>query len=180
MAAKNSNDGRGGLPGIAWPRGPLKQARWQAPALVALAFLIALGTNQWRSDGIALVGAWSANARFSDAAGDSLVIGVEEAQRLFQQDAALFVDARPQSQYADGHIRGALSLPWHEVDRYYVEAAERLEGAAMIITYCDGESCDLSHELALFLKEMGFENVRVLVDGWSVWQQAGLPLQMGD
>jgi 3-mercaptopyruvate sulfurtransferase SseA len=27
---------------------------------------------------------------------------------------------------------------------------------------------------------MGFENVRVLVNGWSVWQQAGLPLQMGE
>jgi 3-mercaptopyruvate sulfurtransferase SseA len=49
-----------------------------------------------------------------------------------------------------------------------------------LITYCDGESCDLSHELALFLKEMGFENVRVLVNGWSVWQQAGLPFQTGE
>ena len=44
----------------------------------------------------------------------------------------------------------------------------------MIIAYCDGEHCDLSHELALFLKEMGFENARVLVNGWTVWQQAGL------
>jgi rhodanese-related sulfurtransferase len=156
----------------------LKQARWQVPALVVLAFLIALGTNQWRSDGIALVGAWSAAARFSEAAGESLVIGLEEAQRLFQQNAALFVDARPPGQYAEGHIRGALNLPWQEVDRYFMQTAERLEVAAMIITYCDGESCDLSHELALFLKEMGFENVRVLVNGWSVWQQAGLPLQM--
>jgi 3-mercaptopyruvate sulfurtransferase SseA len=158
----------------------LKQALWQAPALAALAVLIALGVNHWRSEGIALIGAWSAAARLSEAAGESLVIGLEEAQRRFQQDAALFVDARPQSQYAEGHIRGALSLPWQAVDRYFMETAERLEGAAMIITYCDGESCDLSHELALFLKEMGFENVRVLVNGWSVWQQAGLPLQMGE
>jgi rhodanese-related sulfurtransferase len=158
----------------------LKQARWQVPALVILALLAALGTNQWRSDRLALVGSWSAAERFSEAAGDNLVIGLEEAQRLFQQDAAIFLDARPQSQYAEGHIRGALSLPWQDVDRYFIQTAERLEDAAMIITYCDGESCDLSHELALFLKEMGFENVRVLVDGWSVWQQAGLPLQMGE
>lgn len=180
MAAKNTDDGRWGLPGFARVRGPLKQARWQAPALVVLAFLAALGTNHWRSDGLALVGAWSAAARFSEAAGDSLVIGLEEAQRLFQQDAAIFLDARPQSQYVEGHIPGALNLPWQEVDRYFIETAQRLEGAAMIITYCEGESCDLSHELALFLKEMGFGNVRVLVDGWGVWQQAGLPLQMGE
>ncbi|MFY9943942.1 MAG: rhodanese-like domain-containing protein [Desulfobacterales bacterium] len=112
----------------------MKQALWQAPALAALAVLIALGVNHWRSDGIALIGAWSVDTRFSDAAGESLVIGVEEAERLFQQDAALFLDARPQSQYAEGHIRGALSLPWQAVDRYFIQTAERLEGAAMIIT----------------------------------------------
>ncbi|MGB8717823.1 MAG: rhodanese-like domain-containing protein [Desulfobacterales bacterium] len=156
----------------------MKTALWQAPALVALAVLIALAANHWRSDGIALVGAWSVDARFADAAGDSLVIGLEEAERLFHQNAALFVDARPQSQYADGHIRGALSLPWQDADRYFIELVDQLEGARTLITYCDGESCDLSHELALFLKEMGFENVRVLVNGWTVWQQAGLPLQM--
>jgi rhodanese-related sulfurtransferase len=180
MADKNPNKPRTGSPRFERARGPLKQALWQAPALAALALLIALGVNHWRSDGIALVGAWSVNARFADAAGDSLVIGLEEAERLFQQNAALFVDARPQNQYADGHIRGALSLPWQAVDSHFIELVEQLEGPRTLITYCDGESCDLSHELALFLKEMGFENVRVLVNGWSVWQQAGLPLQMGE
>jgi 3-mercaptopyruvate sulfurtransferase SseA len=58
-----------------------------------------------------------------------------------------------------------------------MEMADRLEGSGTIITYCDGESCELSHELALFLKEMGFANVRVLVNGWTVWQQAGLPTE---
>lgn len=60
-----------------------------------------------------------------------------------------------------------------------MDMADCLEGSEAIVTYCDGESCDLSHELALFLKEMGFENVRVLVNGWSVWQQAGLPTDAG-
>ena len=153
----------------------LKQASWQTPLLILAAGLIAIGVNHWRADGIPLVGNWSVEARFSDAAGDSLVIGLEEAKRLFRQDSALFLDARPHDQYAGGHIRGALALPWQQVDRYFVDIAGQLDGAATIITYCDGESCDLSHELALFRKEMGFENVRVLVNGWSVWQQAGLP-----
>ena len=48
-----------------------------------------------------------------------------------------------------------------------------------LLVITDGESCDLSHELALFFKEMGFENVRVLVNGWTVWQQAGLPTETG-
>jgi rhodanese-related sulfurtransferase len=156
------------------------QALWQMPLLIITAGLIALGVNHWRSDGIALVGDWSADARFADAAGHSLVVGLEEAERLFRQDAALFLDARPRAHYAQGHIRGALSLPWQEVDRYFVEIADQLDDTTMIITYCDGESCDLSHELALFLREMGFENPRVLVNGWTLWQQAGLPTNMGE
>ncbi len=160
-------------------QGNLKQAVWQVPMLVITACLIGIAVNNLRPDGLAFVGDWSEQARFADAAGESLVIGLDEAGRLFEHQATLFVDARPQSQYAEGHIQGALSLPWQEADRYFTELAERLEGASTIITYCDGEHCDLSHELALFLKEMGFENVRVLVNGWTVWKQAGLPTKVG-
>lgn len=158
----------------------LKQTAWQLPLLIVTAGLIAIGVNHWRDDGIPLVGEWSVEARFSDTAGDSLVIGLDEAGRLFRQEAALFLDARPRDQYDQGHIRGALSLPWQEADRYFMELVGRLDGESTIITYCDGDSCDLSHDLALFLKEMGFENVRVLVNGWTVWRQAGLPTQMGE
>jgi rhodanese-related sulfurtransferase len=124
------------------------------------------------------MGDWSVEARFADAAGDSLVIALDEAAALFEQDAVVFLDARPTDQYEKGHIRGALNLPWQEVDRYFMELAGRLEDSKMIVAYCDGESCDLSHELALFLKEMGFADVRVLVNGWTVWLQAGLPIDV--
>jgi len=158
---------------------PLKQALWQLPAILLLASLVGIGFNLWRNDGIPLIGAWSPEARLSDAAGRSLVISLDDAARLFQQDDVLFLDARPQSQYAEGHIQGALSLPWQEVDGYIAESVDRLAEARTIITYCDGESCDLSHELALFLINMGFKRVYVLVNGWSVWLQAGLPTGFG-
>lgn len=157
----------------------VKRAAWQLPLLVITACVIGLSVNHLRPDGLAPVGDWSEQARFADAAGESLVIGLDEAVGLFERQTVLFVDARPQSQYAGGHIQGALNLPWQEVDRYFMELADRLEGAFTIITYCDGENCDLSHELALFLKEMGVKNVRVLVNGWTVWQQAGLPTETG-
>lgn len=155
----------------------LKKTLWQFPLLIVMAILIALLVNHMRKDRIALVGDWSEQARFSDSAGQSMVIGLEEARRLFEQDAVIFLDARPQYQYAEGHIQGALCIPWQEVDHYFMEIADRLEPSRTIITYCDGETCDLSHELAVFLKEMGFEDVRVLVNGWTVWLQAGLPIQ---
>lgn len=48
---------------------------------------------------------------------------------------------------------------------------------AVIITYCDGDTCNLSKELALLLENLGFSKVRVLVNGWTVWQNAGLPVE---
>jgi rhodanese-related sulfurtransferase len=54
-----------------------------------------------------------------------------------------------------------------------------LEPENPIVTYCDGETCELSHNLALFLREAGFVNTRVLVDGWKLWQQSGGPVESG-
>ena len=46
-----------------------------------------------------------------------------------------------------------------------------------VITYCDGETCELSMELAVFLRNAGYKNVKVLSNGWSVWKQDGLPVE---
>lgn len=159
---------------------PVKQSLWQIPAIALLACMLALLINHFRSDSIALVGDWSVDARFADSSGDSLVISLQQAKELFEQKSALFLDARPRNQYDQGHIQGAKSLPLQDVDNYFMEIASQLEGQKNIITYCDGESCELSHDLALFLNKMGFDNVHVLVNGWSSWQGAGLPVGMGE
>ena len=96
------------------------------------------------------------------------------------QKAAVIIDARPNDDYEKGHIRGALSLPWRDVDQRFMEVTKDISVDTPIITYCDGETCSLSHDLAVFLKDMGFMNVRVLVNGWTVWQAAGLPVEPVD
>ncbi|MBF0303944.1 MAG: rhodanese-like domain-containing protein [Desulfamplus sp.] len=172
----------------------LKKTFWQISVFVILASIFALTVNHFRSDSIPIIGEWSVDARFSDSSGESLVISLEEAKRLFENKTALFLDARRKEQYDEGHIQGALSLPQQEVDAYFMDIAPKLEESQLdnndrgdgsskskvIITYCDGDTCELSHELALFLKEMGFNNVKVLVNGWSVWQEAGLPNEIGE
>jgi len=121
----------------------------------------------------------SVEARVNDRSGNSLIISLEESLRLYESGEVLFLDARPESQYVEGHIKGAVNLPWQDLDRYFMDVLEKLDGPEAIITYCDGEACDLSHELALFLNETGFEKVYVLVNGWSVWIEAGLPIEIG-
>lgn len=152
----------------------------QCLSLIVLAVILAFSVNALRADKLPIIGDWSEEARFSDAKGESLVVSVDEAGQVFESGEALFVDARSNEDYKAGHIRGAVNLPWQDVSQSFTKTARFLEGRAMIITYCDGESCDLSHELALFLKDMGFNNVRVLVNGWTVWREKGLPWDEGE
>ncbi|MDH4206885.1 MAG: rhodanese-like domain-containing protein, partial [Desulfobacteraceae bacterium] len=108
--------------------------------------------------------------------GERLDISLIEAKNLFFQKAAIIIDARPHDDYEKGHIRSARSLPWHDVDQRFMEVTKDISVDTPIITYCDGETCELSHHLANFLLDMGFTNVRILVNGWTKWQNADLPI----
>jgi rhodanese-related sulfurtransferase len=151
-------------------------AIWQIPAVIFVAGILAISVNAIRSDSLPLIGDWSIDARLTTITGDQLNISLQEAKKLFHGRSAVFLDARSAEAYARGHIQGARSLPWQDVNQFFVDVSENLQLETPIVTYCDGETCKLSHDLAVYLKDMGFMNVRVLVNGWSIWQAAGLPL----
>jgi rhodanese-related sulfurtransferase len=155
------------------------RAAWQIPALVILSVVTALAVNALRPDRLPLISDFSVAARMTTATGERMDISLEEAEKLFFTHTTVFIDARSGDDYAEGHIQGARSLPWHDVDINFMAVTADLELTTPIITYCDGETCELSHDLALFLRDAGFMNTRVLVNGWTIWQQAGLPVAIG-
>ncbi len=155
------------------------QAVWQTAALLVWSAAVALSVNALRPDGIPLVGDFSPAARFTTPTGERMDIALEEAEKLFFTRAAVFFDARPPEEYARGHIRGARSLPLQQVDLRFIEETADLDLETPVITYCDGETCSLSHELALFFRDAGFRHARVLVNGWTVWREANLPVETG-
>lgn len=155
------------------------RAAWQVPVLVILSAAVALAVNALRPDRLPLVGDWSVAARIITSTGERIDISLDEAEKLFFTDGAVFIDARSEEEYARGHIQGARSLPWQEVDLKFMGVTEELDLEMPIVTYCDGETCEVSHNLALFLRDAGFLNTRVLVNGWALWQQAGLPVESG-
>jgi rhodanese-related sulfurtransferase len=146
---------------------------------VILSAVAALAVNALRADRLPLVGDWSVAARITTSTGERMDISLNEAEKLFFTDAAVFIDARPEEDYARGHIQNARCLPWHEMDLRFMVVTGELDLEMPIVTYCDGETCELSHNLALFLRDAGFLNTRVLVNGWTLWQQAGLPTESG-
>src|SRR5579862_40843 len=101
-------------------------------------------------------------------------VTLKEAQELWAGGSAFFLDARALSDYTAGHIAGAWSLPVEEFDDHYSQIARMLAPDSAIIVYCDGLECDLSHRLMAKLREFGYHNVRLIVNGWTVWHTAGL------
>jgi len=148
----------------------------QSVSIIILSCVVGLIVNFFRSDGLALSGTWSPEQQLSNAH-PGLSISVEEAEVLFNSGSAVCVDARSRADYDRGHIRGALSLPWQDAEQGLADVMEVLFDNPTIITYCDGDTCSVGKDLALFLIEAGFTDVRVLINGWSLWQENSLPVE---
>jgi len=160
-----------------YPTHQFKRALWQVPAILVLSVILGLVSNAVRKQHLPTIGDWSTESRLTTDSGDTLAIPFLEAVKAFNQKTAIFIDARGVDLFKEGHIKGARNLPWHDVDDYFMDLAKDIQPTDRIITYCDGESCNLSHDLALFLVDMGFTNVKVLVNGWTVWIENNLPIE---
>lgn len=161
--------------------GRVLQAMWQAVLLLVLAGAFGLGFNCFRTAPLPLVADWSPAARLKAATGQDMIIPVEKAAEFYDTREAVFIDARSAELFAQGHIAGAINLPFEDVNAHIGAFFGRVpEKHTVVITYCDGETCSLGEDLALLLKDAGYDNVRVLINGWTVWSGRGFPIATGE
>jgi rhodanese-related sulfurtransferase len=151
----------------------------QAGITLFLAVTLGILVNQARSNRLPLVADWSPESRLTTESGESLVISLEDARKVFYSKKAMFLDARSSDAFREGHIQGAKNLPWQSFDEYVDRVIEEIPLDALVIAYCDGEHCELSEDLAQELLLMGYENVLVLINGWTRLMEAGLPVEKG-
>ena len=86
----------------------------------------------------------------------------------------VILDVRPATEFAAGHIPGALSVPLDQLDA----ALARLPRRSQIVAYCRGPYCVLAPQAVERLRAKGF-NARRLADGMPEWRLAGLPVTVG-
>jgi rhodanese-related sulfurtransferase len=85
-------------------------------------------------------------------------------------DNAIWVDARPDDEFARDHVPGALSLNedrWNELLPQFLAA---WSPEKRIVVYCSSQGCNASREVARRLRdEPQLKNVFVLQGGWEEW-----------
>ena len=110
---------------------------------------------------------------------ESTAIGLSRAFDVFVEGGALFFDARELEAFEAGHIQGARHLTV-EAFMDSLEYLDTLDPAQKIVTYCDGEDCNASIDLAAELNVMGFTQVFFFFGGWQEWSEADYPIQVSD
>ncbi len=84
----------------------------------------------------------------------------------------LIVDARPTRLYDPGHLPGAISIP----DSMFDKMTNKLpaDKKALVIFYCEGPTCVLSHQSAAKAEKLGYTNVKVYTNGFPEWSAKGM------
>ncbi len=109
-----------------------------------------------------------------------------QAQRLFhdpqfQHGIVVFVDARDEEHYQQGHIPGAYEFDPYHPESYFAAVLPVCQKADQIVVYCNGGDCDDSETAALLLRDVGIPNQKLYVYGGGIteWKTNRLPVETG-
>ena len=84
---------------------------------------------------------------------------------------ATVLDVRPEDEFRQGHLPGALNIPLAQLEQRLAELPLDRE----VVAYCRGARCVLSFEAVAALRQRGIQ-ARRLDDGFPEWKVAGLPI----
>jgi rhodanese-related sulfurtransferase len=112
---------------------------------------------------------------------------LEQALEIFEDPRMatgeyVFVDARADGPYQEGHIPGAIQCDYYRSDTYLTRALSRVYGADKAIVYCNGGDCEDSLLVCREFLNLGVpsEKVYLFRGGWQAWKDAGEPIEVGD
>ncbi|NNF98399.1 MAG: rhodanese-like domain-containing protein [Desulfobacteraceae bacterium] len=82
----------------------------------------------------------------------------------------MIIDARPKrTKYDKGHIPMAVSIPDSQFEKLTDLLPEKKD--VLLIYYCEGPACKLSHKSARKAESLGYTNVKVYADGFPGWMK---------
>jgi len=135
-------------------------ARWlrQAAILVLLGFVPAIGEAIYFRDKVS----WQSPIPASE------LVTVDQARPW--GDRAIWVDARPDEEFARDHVPGAVSLNEDHWNELLPPFLPNWSPGKKVVVYCSAESCNAARDVAKRLRdEAQLTEVFVLQGGWEEW-----------
>jgi len=84
----------------------------------------------------------------------------------------MIIDSRPAArQYDPGHIPGAVNIPDSQFDKQVDKLPA--DKATLLLFYCGGLECMLSHNSAFKAEKLGYTNIKVYAAGSPDWKAKG-------
>jgi rhodanese-related sulfurtransferase len=126
--------------------------------LVALAALPAIGEGFYFRDRVS----WQSPIPASE------LVTVDQAKAW--GDGAVWVDARPDDEFAKDHVPGAFLLNEDRWNELLPQFLPNWSPGKKVVVYCSAESCNAARDVAKRLREDAqLQNVFVLNGGWEEW-----------
>lgn len=98
-------------------------------------------------------------------------IQTNELMERASEGLVTILDVRPEEEFSQGHLSGAINIPLNELEEHLSE----LPGKTEVIAYCRGPWCVLSYEAVSLLRAKGIR-ARRLDGGLPEWRQEGRPV----
>ncbi len=156
----------------------------QGLIIILTAGVAAIGSNSLRSQGIALVGNWPSRTSSGEGPitppsaqpGDPPFVTLDDAASKYQIPEITFIDARLPEDFAAGHIKRAINIPFDALDDNWFRVIDSLDKMGKYVIYCSGGECEASLFLGRIFKERGFTNIAIFFGGWQEWIDNKLPI----
>jgi len=100
-------------------------------------------------------------------------LGIDEIDRLRDQQPVVVLDVRKRSEFSRGHIPGAVNLDYTEKDFPEKLAALDKHHTYLLHSNTDQRAAETSDKLA----RLRFQKVYTVRGGFDAWQEAGKPVE---
>lgn len=125
------------------------------------------------TDPAAILGSSGESVAYPDS------VSLNELLELTGKGANLLLDARSIFDYEEGHIPGAVSLPYEEFEDFHPDREESLAEFDLLLIYCTGRSCDLAERLSNLLARSYEGSIRIFRGGIEEWMETGFEVEEG-
>ena len=147
----------------------------QVVFFVVISIFLSFSSNLVRKDSIPFLAKKLEITEDIDLESDEttlIAISLDKAKDFFE-NGVLFIDARDEVYYNDGHIKNAMKNVFLMELIFNIEEKQTKEDP--IVVYCGDPGCGDSEDLAYDLQNEGFKKLFVFKGGWLEWSAANYP-----